>query len=618
MIDKWRKASLGAFPFLDGQIQFLVWAPKAKSVHIKFDNNDNLCFPMEAKSEGYFYFESNSTQAQIDSFYSFSLDDHSTFYPDPASRHQPRGVHGPSQIVDPHFSWSDQKWQGLKTDELVIYELHVGTFSKERTFLGLIPYLEELKELGITAIEIMPVAQFPGERNWGYDGVFPFAVQNSYGGPLGFKKFVDACHLAGLGVILDVVYNHLGPEGNYLSIYGHYFQDRYKTPWGEALNFDGPYSDHVRRFFIQNAMQWLDEFHVDGLRLDAVHAICDMSAIPFLEELALAKSSLEQKSSRSYLLIAESAANDSRILAPSLQGGMQMDAQWCDDFHHSLHAYLTEEKSGYYQDYGELSHVAKALKDGMVYQGEFSAFRHHRHGRSYHQIDPKKLVVFCQNHDQVGNRCFGERLSQLVDFDKLKLAASCLLLSPFTPLLFMGEEYGEMNPFLYFIDHGDPKLVEAVKEGRKKEFDIANEFSIPNPASLNTFLGSSLNHEAKKTTMRAKVLLEYHKQLISLSKWIRQSKIFAHMSCQSDSNNRVIWIESRTAGRKLYCFFSFLSQKQKCPIEENLKGRVLVRSSDFLEDRIRQQLNQSNNLVSSRSLELLPYESVAFLAEKDT
>ena len=415
--------------------------------------------------------------------------------PDPASRCQPEDVHGPSQVVDSHFDWDDSAWCGIPLREYILYELHVGTFTPEGTFEAIIPYLPELKALGITAIELMPIAQFPGQRNWGYDGVYPFAVQHSYGGPDGLKRLVQACHRHGLAVVLDVVYNHLGPDGNYLGDYGPYFTERYKTPWGGALNFDGPYSDEVRRFFIDNALFWVTEFRIDALRLDAVHAILDHSAQPFLQELGLALQARAEHMNRRIYAIAESALNDTRIIRSRELGGYGLDAQWNDDFHHALRVLLTDDRGGYYQDFGELGHLAKAFREGFVYAGDYSAYRRRRHGHSSRHMPAQQFVVFAQNHDQVGNRMFGERLSQLVSLEALKLAASAVLLSPFIPLLFMGEEYGEVAPFQYFISHLDPQLVDAVRRGRREEFAaFAWQGEPPDPQDIATFQRAKLDH----------------------------------------------------------------------------------------------------------------------------
>jgi maltooligosyltrehalose trehalohydrolase len=438
--------------------------------------------------------------------------------PDPASRFQPQGVHGPSQVIDPFFPWADQGWSGQRLHDYIIYELHVGTFTPEGTFEATTDRLDALKDLGVTAVEIMPVAQFPGERNWGYDGVYPFAVQNSYEGPEGFKRLVNACHRRELAVVLDVVYNHLGPEGNYLNHYGPYFTDHYRTPWGASLNFDGPHSDEVRRFFIENALYWIQEYHVDALRLDAVHAILDFSAQPFLEELAMVVHEQADRLNRRVYLIAESALNDTRIIRSRDLGGFGLDAQWNDDFHHALHTLLTGEKDGYYQDFGTLSHLQKAFREGFVYSGQYSLYRRCRHGNSSVQIPADHFVVFAQNHDQIGNRMLGERLSQLIPFEGLKLAAGTVLLSPFIALLFMGEEYGETAPFPYFTSHSDSDLVKAVRRGRREEFAPFEWQGDPfDPQDEATFLRAKLNQDLV-AHWHHRHLFDFHKELIRLRK----------------------------------------------------------------------------------------------------
>ncbi len=400
-----------------------------------------------------------------------------------------------------------------------MWELLLGTGHFEEV----IAHLDRLGALGITAIELMPVAQFPGTRNWGYDGVYPFAVQNSYGGPKGLKKLINACHQRGLAVILDVVYNHLGPEGNYLADFGPYFTDRYKTPWGSAINYDGSYSDEVRYFFIQNALEWVTEFHVDALRVDAVHGIFDFSALHFLEELTREVHVRANELNRRIHVIAESDLNDSRLIKPRELGGYGLDAQWNDDFHHALHTLLTHEQTGYYADFGHPSQLAKALKEGFVYSGEYSAYRNRRHGNSSAGLPPQRFIVSSQNHDQVGNRLSGDRLSQTVPFEKLKLAAGVVLLSPQIPLLFMGEEYGEIAPFCYFVSHSDPSLIEAVRQGRKDEFAAFQWLGEPmDPQDEATFARAKLNHELRKETRHA-TLYRFYQELLTLRKAIRSA-----------------------------------------------------------------------------------------------
>jgi len=506
----------GAFFLGEDRCRFRVWAPFRDQVAVNIG---------EAPAQ-----DSHSLQKDDAGFWSVTLQripagsryryllDGQTERPDPASFFQPLGVHGPSEIVDHGaFEWSDSDWRGIPLEETVLYELHVGTFTPEGTFDAVIPRLEALRELGVTTLSLMPVAQFPGARNWGYDGAYPYAVQNSYGGPEGLKRLVDACHGRGLAVILDVVYNHLGPEGNYLADYGPYFTDRYRTPWGTAFNFDGPYSDAVRGFFIDNALCWLAEYHLDGLRLDAVHAIYDTGARHFLAELDERVTAFSDGGWKR-VLIAESDLNDIRLIRPRNLGGYGLDAQWHDDFHHALHALLTGEKGGYYADFGTTAHLAKAIREGFVYDWTYSAYRKRHHGSSSRDCPGRRFVVFAQNHDQVGNRPQGERLSTLISFEALKLAAAAVILSPFVPMLFMGEEYGEEAPFNYFVDHSDPDLIEAVRRGRRKEFEAFHwPGEVPDPQSPSTFAQSRLQWK-KRENEKHKILLDFHGFLLRLRK----------------------------------------------------------------------------------------------------
>jgi maltooligosyltrehalose trehalohydrolase len=505
--------TLGAHPIGEQECQFLVWAPFARKVEVQIESPERRFEPMERDSEG--YFQCRARGISPGASYLYHLDSAKS-RPDPASLSQPHGVHRASQVISARFDWEDSGWKGLPLDRLVLYELHTGTFTPEGTFEAIIPRLGELKQLGVNMIELMPVAQFPGSRNWGYDGVFPFAAQNSYGGPEGLRALVNACHGEGLGVALDVVYNHLGPEGNYLRDFGPYFTDRYKTPWGEAINFDGPFSDHVRRFFIESALTWISDFHVDALRLDAIHAIVDTSAVPFLEELAQRVQTLAKKLGRAVHVIAESDLNDSRIVHPRELGGFGCDAQWNDDFHHALHAMLTGERSGYYEDFGSPPQLARAYSSGYVYSGRYSAYRQRRFGNSSRDVPARRFVVFSQNHDQVGNRAKGDRLSTIVSFEKLKLAAAAVLLSPFVPLLFMGEEYGETAPFQYFVSHTDQPLIDAVRKGRADEFArFGWQGEIPDPQSVETFERSRLNWNLRDGG-KHQILREFYGALLGL------------------------------------------------------------------------------------------------------
>ncbi|HYL51498.1 MAG TPA: malto-oligosyltrehalose trehalohydrolase [Acidimicrobiia bacterium] len=506
---------LGAWA-VEGGVEFCVWAPHANRVDVVIGAPDARRVAMQRQDNGYHVVRVDGVGPGARYRFSLDGDERSGPLPDPASRWQPDDVHGDSAVIEPAFPWSDVEWIGLPLADYVIYELHVGTFTADGTFDAVIERLDALHDLGITAIELMPVAEFPGARNWGYDGVFPYAAESAYGGPDGLRMLVDAAHRRGLAVVLDVVYNHLGPEGNVLPAFGPYFTDRYRTPWGDALNFDGPGSDDVRRFFVENALSWIGDFRVDALRLDAVHAIADPSAYPFVEELTDAVHRFADEHGRLVHVIAESAANDARLITPKEHGGIGCDAQWDDDFHHALHALLTGERHDYYVDYGAPSDLATAFEQGFVYANRYSPFHGRRHGRPPGAVLPgQRFVVFDQNHDQVGNRAAGDRISTQVGDDGVRLAAVCVLCSPFLPLLFMGEEYGETNPFPYFVSHSDPALVEAVRRGRRAEFASLAEQEPPDPQAEATFAHAKLDW-SKRTREPHASLLEWYRALLAL------------------------------------------------------------------------------------------------------
>jgi maltooligosyltrehalose trehalohydrolase len=436
--------------------------------------------------------------------------------PDPASAFQPEGVAGPSEVLAPWDGWTDEAWRGVQLSELVLYELHVGTFTPEGTFDAIVPRLVGLRELGVTAIELMPVAQFPGARNWGYDGVFPYAVQDSYGGPAGLARLVDAAHGAGLAVCLDCVYNHLGPEGNVLPRFGPVFTERYRTPWGAAINMDGPGSDGVRALLIGSALHWLDDLHVDALRLDAVDQIADASATHFLAELADAVAEASGPAGRPLHLIAESDLNDPRMITPRAAGGLGMDAQWSGDLHHSLHALLTGEDGGYYADFAGrgTGMAARAYREGFAYTGQTSRYRGRRHGATAAGIDGSRFVVFGQTHDQVGNRMLGDRLAQTAGFEAAKLMAAAVLLSPQVPLLFMGEEHADDAPFPYFTSHSGGELIEAVRRGRADEFrSFRWAGEPPDPQAEETFRSAVLHWDARREGGHGQMLGLYRELL---------------------------------------------------------------------------------------------------------
>lgn len=505
---------LGARLREENRCEFRVWAPNHNRVDVHIVGANDRRIPMERSSHG--YFEAVVDDCPEGTRYLYVLDGERE-RPDPASRLQPDGVHAASAVVGSDFEWHDTGWKGIPLEEYVVYELHVGTFTAEGTFDAVIPQLDALKELGVTVVELLPVAQFPGSRNWGYDGVYLGAAQASYGGPRALKRLVDACHQRGLAIAIDVVYNHLGPEGNYLSEFGPYFTDRYKTPWGLALNFDGPHSDFVRWFFIHNALQWIDEFHFDALRVDAVHAIVDHSAEPFLQDLNVAVHELARELGRTVISIAESDLNDPRVILPAGEFGLDFDSQWMDDYHHSLHALLTGEQDGYYSSFPlRVSNLARVMEQGFLFIGQHSPYRGRKYGAKPRTRNGAQFVVSIQNHDQVGNRMLGDRLANLVSIDRLRLAAAAIALSPFVPMLFMGEEYGEKSPFQYFTSHGDEALIEAVRKGRLEEFDDFDwEGEPPDPHDEETFRRSKLNWSALERDEHASMRRLY-KQLLAL------------------------------------------------------------------------------------------------------
>jgi maltooligosyltrehalose trehalohydrolase len=486
---------LGASVLDDGGVRFLVWAPLADRVEVVDPDGDMLA-ALTPVERGYHLGDVADAGPGTRYRYRLHRDGHDPVdRNDPASRWQPDGLHGPSAVDDPTFAWTDHAWRDRPLREHVLYELHVGTFTPAGTFDAAIDRLEDLREVGVTAIELLPVWQFPGERNWGYDGVLPYAVQHSYGGPDGLRRLVDAAHAHGIAVILDVVYNHYGPEGNHLPEFGPYLTDRYDTPWGQAVNVDGPDSDEVRRFAVENAVRWVRDFHVDGLRLDAVHAIVDQSAVHLLEELATAVHAEAERQGRRVHLIAESDLADPRLVRSPELGGYGLDAQWLDDVHHALHTAVTGERDGYYGDYDGFPDLARALRDRFVYAGRYSPHRRKRVGRPARDLPYDRFVVCTQNHDQVGNRMLGERRSVLVPFETLKLAAGTLALLPFVPMLWMGQEYGEEAPFQYFVSHTDPDLIEAVRQGRRREFAYFEREGLeaPDPQAVETFERSKLD-----------------------------------------------------------------------------------------------------------------------------
>jgi maltooligosyltrehalose trehalohydrolase len=561
----------GALPISAEYCRFVAWGPAIPELVLVLCGNRREMIPMEPQCG----FHIVQTRARDGSRYLFRKPDGREF-PDPASRFQPEGVHKASAVVDSALvKWNDADFVGHSLSDMVIYELHVGTFTPAGTFDAASSRLDDLADMGITAVEVMPVAQFPGNRNWGYDGVYPFAAQNSYGGPAGFQRFVDASHGHNMSVILDVVYNHLGPEGNYFGEFGPFFSNRYQTPWGQAINYDGAESEPVRAFFIQNAIHWLRDFHVDALRLDAVHGIFDFGARHILAELKTHVEELSRHTKRKLNVIAESDLNDSRLLHKPERGGYGLDAQWSDDFHHGLHALLTNESTGYYGDFGKIEDLGVAVRDGWRYSGQFSKFRKRRHGNSPAGISQDRFVVFNQNHDQVGNRARGERLSQLVDFESLKLAAGVTLLSPFVPLLFMGEEYGETRPFQYFTSHGDPGLIDAVRRGRREEFShFGWRNEIPDPQDEETFAASVLGQTLRETEPH-KTLRRFYKSLLQLRKRLRLGAAKSEVTWNELA--RTLTIEYPTAG--ILAMFHFGETQLLVPLPKRLQSASAILNS---------------------------------------
>jgi len=506
---------VGAILGNNGCCRFTVWAPEKETMILHIIKPEEKRIQMKKDKEGYFSVEIEDIKLGYQYYY---IPDGEKGYPDPASFYQPEGVHGPSEIVMLDYEWHDADWRNIPLKDFIIYELHMGTFTEVGTFDAAIARLDDLAATGINAIEIMPISQFPGERNWGYDGVFPYAAQNSYGGYAGLRRLVDACHNKGIAVILDVVYNHLGPEGNCLPAYAPFFTDKYGTPWGQAINYDGPWSDGVRNYFCNNALYWLKYFHIDALRLDAIHEMYDFGAYHFWEFLHDNVVALCQEEGRHFYLIAESDLNNPKIIKSIEAGGYGFSAQWLDDFHHSLTTLMDGQAIDRYKDFGAIEQLAKAYTDGFVHSGEYVMARNKKYGRSSAGLSGEKFIVFNQNHDQVGNTADGGRLTSRINDSQLMIAAAALLLSPYIPMLFMGEEYGEDAPFSYFIDHGDEQLIDAVRKGRRKEFEKDNWNSEPaDPKSEATFLASKLKWE-KRYSGRNATLLNWNKQLIALRK----------------------------------------------------------------------------------------------------
>lgn len=556
-----------------------LWAPLAKKATLHLESR-GLTIPLQQEAPGYWY--TTTREVAPGDLYRFSIDDGNRL-PDPASLSQPSGVHGPSQAVSLDFPWSDQQWQNPALGDYIIYELHTGTFSGAGLFKDITDHLDHLVALGITAIELMPVAQFPGARNWGYDGVYPFAVQQSYGGTRALQQLVDACHARGLAVILDVVYNHLGPEGNYFAAYGPYFTEKYKTPWGSAINFDDAYCDPVRRYVIENALMWLRDFHIDALRLDAVHAIKDYSPKHIIQEMNETVKQYNEATGADKYLILESDLNDSRFIRPLDEGGFDVKAQWCDEFHHALRVAVGQERIGYYADFKGVSDLALSLENGYVFTGQYASERHRTFGTSTTGISGDHFIVFAQNHDQVGNRMLGERVAQLNTREQQKLLAAVVLTAPFVPLLFMGEEWGAETPFLYFTDHSDSDLIAAVENGRKQEFAHFQQQGTPAPANDEaTFRRSRLDWDEQELPEH-KVMLEYYTKLIQIRKTHQAMRHYdrsaTEVLCEADKG--IVILQRAYKEQRIYCLFNFSEEPREIKLhEEVFPLQVLLSSSD--------------------------------------
>ncbi|MGB6306272.1 MAG: malto-oligosyltrehalose trehalohydrolase [Steroidobacteraceae bacterium] len=534
-----------------------VWAPSAASVELVTADRRMALSP---QADGQWQGEVDASL--LAGGYRYSIDGGAPI-PDPRSRWQPEGVHGASYATGPLRPDPERDAVAFRPPPLrdaVIYELHVGTFTPEGTYAAAQAKLAHLTQLGISHVELMPLATFPGRRGWGYDGVDLFAPFPAYGKPQELAALVDACHAVGLGVLLDVVYNHLGPDGNYLARFGPYFTDKYHTPWGDAVNYDGAHSDAVRRYVIDNALMWLRDYGFDGLRLDAVHAIFSFGAVHVLEELAVAVRKLGEETHRSLVLIAESDLNDPRLVQPPSRGGFGLDAHWCDDFHHALHRFFTGESDGYYADFRGLEDVAKALRNGYVYRGQYSAFRMRRHGRPPAGVDADQIVVSSQNHDQIGNRAQGERLSMMRGLPELKAIAALTLLSPFVALLFQGEEWGARTPFLYFTDHENVELGRLVAEGRSREFSSFRwQGAVPNPQEMSTFERSKLDWSELPQPHHAE-LFDWYRRLIRLRRE-RSARATGRAKAAVKIDAGGGWLTFRHG--ELLCVFNFAAQAQR-------------------------------------------------------
>ncbi|MCB1193247.1 MAG: malto-oligosyltrehalose trehalohydrolase [Leptospiraceae bacterium] len=598
------------------QTEFVVWAPLAEDVSVHILEPQERVEKLVSTDQVYHRGILKDVKPGAKYKYILQNGKETKERPDPASRFQPIDVHGNSEVIDLNFHWTDGSWKGIPQKELVLYELHIGTFSKEGTFKGIESHLDELCNLGVNAIELLPISQFPGNRNWGYDGAYHYAVQNSYGRPEDLMHLINLCHSKGIAVFLDVVYNHFGPEGNYLGDYAPYSSQYYHTPWGHAMNFDGHGSDGTRNFFIQNAIYWIRDFHFDGLRLDAIHAIVDPSATPFLEEMMEDINELKTILGRELCIIAESDRNDPRFIIPQSAGGIGMDASWNDDFHHSVHTLLTGEKDGYYSDFGSIQELAKCYRDAYTFTGQHSEFRDKRHGKFPTGVPDENFITFIQNHDQTGNRMFGDRLSTLVDWEGLKLAAGAMFFSPFIPMLFMGEEYGEINPFLYFIHHLDQQLVEAVRKGRREEFKSFAWKGEPfDPQDESTFLKCKLNRDLVKDK-KHRGLLDFYKKSIELSKHFRLDGTMDRKSMETISfEKQKVLILRYYGNEKLLIFQNYHKEQNVISVVWNGEWEKIMDSNDVAFQGKGELIPSCLNFANTKELLLQPL-SIMVLKQK--
>lgn len=591
------------------QVDFYTWAPFCEKLHVQV-LKEGFSSPLEMTKDPRGYFSLSVEGIGEGDLYYYLLPNGDT-RPDPVSRSQPEGVHGPSQIVNPKsFSWHDHPWEGIPLSELIFYECHVGTFTEQGTFAGVIEKLPYLKELGVNCLEIMPVGQFPGRWNWGYDGTCIYAPQNTYGGPQGLKELVDAAHKMGIAVCLDVIYNHFGPEGNYWCEFGPYLSNRHVTPWGKALNYDGPQSEPLRHFIIQNALYWIVEYHIDVLRLDAIHGIFDFSARHILEELHDNVEELTKEFRRNIHLIPESDLNDSRFIRKKAKGGCGLNGQWLDDYHHGLHVELTGEQQDYYVDFSGIEDLVASLKKGYVYDGQYSTFREKEHGNSSADLPPEQFVVFSQNHDQVGNRPLGNRLSTQISFSAQKMSACLLLLGPYLPLLFMGQEYGEKAPFPFFVDFSEAELMQAVYESKRKEADShADDLLYPGEEAYRAaHLRWNLDQEQEKA------LLTLHRDLISLRKALPLFKHLKRKEIELYSSIEKNWLaleysHNGSPAMRLFCYFG------KTPLKISLPFTSRGEWSLFLHTE-QEPYNSSNPLhfdLEKNTIEIPPESALVFL-----